>query len=232
MLIFVVGTIVLTLGLAVLTSQTALLLRRGPLPINPLLTWPDNIFRLLLIGLCLLLIRTAQRSVGLAPAVFGFVPFSLSRDLLGGVALGLLLPLVVNLLSALIVPGRGTAFYSRNAILTMRPKNRDQLVVVIAAAFPAALLEELLFRAMLLGGMSALLDLPIGLALAVSSLVFGAMHLAQGLWGALITALIGVLLGLALLLTGSFWLPLIAHWSMNSAQFTLAYLRPDLIGAE
>ncbi|MCZ7572094.1 MAG: CPBP family intramembrane metalloprotease [Ardenticatenaceae bacterium] len=232
MLIFVAGTILLTLGLAVLTTQTALLLRRGPLPVNPLLTWPDNIFRLLLIALCLGLILTAQWSAGLPTTAFGFVPFSLSRDLLGGVALGLLLPLVANALSILILPGRGNAFYSRNAILTMRPHSRDQLVVIIAAAFPAALLEELLFRAMLLSGMSAALHLPIGLALVVSSLAFGSMHLAQGLWGALVTALIGALLGAALLLTGGFWLPLIAHWTMNSAQFTLAYLRPDLIGAE
>lgn len=232
MLIFVAGTIALTLGLAVLTSQTALLLRRGPLPINPLLTWTDNIFRLLLIALCLVLILAAQRSAGLPPAVFGFVPLSFVRDLLGGTALGLILPVVVNLLSALVLPGQGNAFYSRNAILTMRPRSRDQLVVIVAAAFPAALLEELLFRAMLLGGMSALLGLPIGVAVAVSGLVFGSLHLAQGVWGAVVTALVGVLLGLVFLVTGSFWLPLAAHWTMNSAQFTLAYLRPDLIGAE
>ncbi|MCZ7575396.1 MAG: CPBP family intramembrane metalloprotease [Ardenticatenaceae bacterium] len=96
----------------------------------------------------------------------------------------------------------------------------------------SALLEELLFRATLLGGMSTALELPIGRAPVGISLVFGTPHLAQGQWGVFVTAFIGVLLGLALLLTGSFWLPLVAHWAMNSAQFTLASPRSDLIGAQ
>src|SRR5690606_14649700 len=146
MLLFIGGAIALTLALAVLTSQTALLLRQGPLPFNPLLTWPDNIFRLVLIALCLVLIIIAQRSTGLPPDAFGFVPFALGRDLLVGLALGLLLPLPANAISFVFLRGRGTAFYSRNAILTIRPRTRRQLAVILAITYPAALLEDLLFR--------------------------------------------------------------------------------------
>lgn len=232
MFLFVIGTLALTLALSFLTMQTALLLRRGPLPFNPLLSWGENSARLVLVALCLLLVLVGERWVGLAPAAFGFAPLDIVRDLGGGLALGLLLPLALNLLSVLVLRGGGAGLFSRNAILTMRPRTPTELAIVAGAMLPAALMEELLFRALLIGGMAAALGVAPLLAVTVSALTFGLMHLAQGLWGVVVTTLVGLCFGLIFVATGSLWLPLVAHWIMNVVQFTLAYLRPDLVLGE
>jgi membrane protease YdiL (CAAX protease family) len=229
MWVFVAGTVVLTLGLAFLTTQTALLLRHGPLPFNPLLSWGENSARLVLVGVCLLLVLAGERWAGLVPSDFGFVALEPLRDLGYGLGLGVVLPLMVNLVSLGLFRGRNSPFFSRNAILSMRPDTPNELLIVALAIFPAALLEELLFRSLLIGGMMAALGLPASLTIAVSALTFGMMHLAQGVWGVVMTALVGLLFGWLFVATGSLWLPLVAHWVMNILQFTLVYLRPDLI---
>ncbi|MEV7972942.1 type II CAAX endopeptidase family protein [Cellulomonas sp. NPDC089187] len=83
--------------------------------------------------------------------------------------------------------------------------------------------EELLFR----GAVFRLVEERVGSAwaLAVSAVLFGAVHLANpdaSLWGAVAIACeAGVMLGAAYLVTRSLWLPIGVHIAWNFAQGTL-----------
>ncbi len=83
------------------------------------------------------------------------------------------------------------------------------------------LLEELLFRSLLVGGMTPLLPGPL-LVLSVG-IVFGLLHSPQGTWGMAGAALAGVILGALFLLAGSLLLPSIAHYVANMVQVSVAY---------
>lgn len=89
----------------------------------------------------------------------------------------------------------------------------------LAAALIASVVEELLFRGLLLRWLHGLAG-P-GWALAGTSLLFGAAHLGNpgaSLWGAAAVALeAGVLLGACFLLTRRLWLPIGVHLGWNFA---------------
>lgn len=222
--LFVGGTVGLTLALMYLTAATAALLQRGPLPFNPLLHPAEMAFRLLILGVCLLLVWAS----GFPLTRFGVVPFSFRRDVAAAVAGGLLLAWTVNFVSRLVVPDAPSGFYSKNALQSVRPRTVAELVAVCLVALPAALLEELLFRGMWVGGFSAWVP-PVWL-IAVSGLLFGLMHLAQGLWGVLVTAFVGIVLGVAFVWTGSLWFVLGVHWTVNVNQFVVACFWPAFFG--
>lgn len=95
---------------------------------------------------------------------------------------------------------------------------------VLAQLFFAAVLEELLFRVLLLTGLALLLDgVQAGrwIAVLITGVLFGAAHLGNegASWlGAVGTGLGGVIYGIAFLATRSVWLPLALHLSWNMAQ--------------
>ncbi|MET1018883.1 MAG: CPBP family intramembrane glutamic endopeptidase [Microterricola sp.] len=95
---------------------------------------------------------------------------------------------------------------------------------VLAQLFLAAVLEELLFRVLLLTGLALLLDgVPAGrwIAVLLTGALFGAAHLGNegASWVAAVgTGLGGVIYGIAFLATRSVWLPLALHMSWNMAQ--------------
>ena len=82
----------------------------------------------------------------------------------------------------------------------------------ILVALTAGICEEVLFRGFLIrflhdGGMA----MPVIAALLVSCLVFGLNHLYQGPRSALGTAIVGFIMGLLFLVTGSLIPPMIVH---------------------
>jgi len=222
--LFVGGTLVLTTALMYLTAVTAAVLQRGPLPFNPLLHPLENAFRLLLLGVCLLLVWISR----LPLERFGFVSFSFRRDVATAVLVGLGIAWSLNAVSRLILPEAPSGFYSKNALQSVRPRSPQELVGVCLVAVPAALLEEVLFRGIWVGGFSAWL--PPLLLIAVSAALFGVMHLAQGTWGVIATGLMGALLGAMFVWTGSLWFVLGVHWTINANQFVVAYLWPSFFG--
>lgn len=221
MMIFVAGTLVLTAALTYMTAATARILRRGPLPYNPLLHPLESVFRLGLILVCSVLIWWS----GFPAVDFGFVPIDMGRDVVLAAALGIMLVWGVNLLSVLLLSNTSAGFYSKNALVSMRPTTALEMAMTIPATLPAAALEELLFRSMWIGGFSMWLPAPA--LIVVTAIVFGAMHIAQGLWGVLVTGIIGLVFGILFVWSGSFWLVLIAHWVMNLNQFVIAWQMPS-----
>lgn len=84
-----------------------------------------------------------------------------------------------------------------------------------------ALKEELLMRGMLLSGLLRLLRGRAALAIGISALAFGLIHLSNPAASALSVlgnTLGGVVYGLAFVLTGRLWLPIGLHFAWNFVQ--------------
>ena len=86
--------------------------------------------------------------------------------------------------------------------------------------------EEILYRQIWLGALQGSLGLPVGLALAVSSLAYGLNHLAFGGLSVASKTVTGLLYGGLYLLGGrSVWLPILAHCLQNLILFAMARRR-------
>ncbi len=90
------------------------------------------------------------------------------------------------------------------------PRNRAELRYGVALSLNAGVMEELLFRlavpATLFGATGSAVAAVLG-----SVLLFGALHLYQGLPGIIGSAIIGALLMLLYLATGTIVVPIVAH---------------------
>ncbi len=114
-------------------------------------------------------------------------------------------------------------------LAALLPRTRADMVAFALVVPPAALAEELLFRAFMLPYLECVM--PAWLAVLVSSAVFGMCHGYQGRDGIAKTGAFGVVLALAYASTGSL-LPAVAiHAGMNltSAALGWAY-REHLVG--
>ncbi|MDN3358564.1 CPBP family intramembrane glutamic endopeptidase [Actinomadura sp. DC4] len=111
----------------------------------------------------------------------------------------------------------------------------------------AAVVEEVVYRSVLLTGLSVLTRRPV-LALVASAAVFGAVHLAGSpdatLVSGLSNAMGGLMYGVAFLRTGRIWMPVGIHFTWNFVQGTIfgftvsgetaysgAFLHPTVSGA-
>jgi uncharacterized protein len=102
------------------------------------------------------------------------------------------------------------------------PKSRREFLLVLLALIPVVLLEELLFRSLLLGGLSPLAP---EIALLIGfGLVFGLFHSPQGIWGMIGAGLGGIIFGLLFLWQQSLLAPVVAHYVANAAQIGVALL--------
>jgi membrane protease YdiL (CAAX protease family) len=216
--IFATGVAALIALVSYTTVRSGLALRHWTPPSNLLLSLPDNAARLTLVALCLLLGLT----VGPGPVPLGWQTSRLGQDLVLGVLLGLVLAAVLDLGGRLAMRRWGSEVCSTKLLQCMLPINRKEWAGVLLALLPAAALEELLFRSLPLGGLSWLV--PPWWLLWPLALLFGLLHWPQGGWGVTGTAITAVLLSLLFLATGSIWVPLAAHYTMNVFQFVLARL--------
>lgn len=105
--------------------------------------------------------------------------------------------------------------FMRDMLASPGPKVLLWLAVVLAAP----LLEEILFRGFLLEGLRRRLG---GLgALAVSSLLFGIIHTQYDLFDMSAVLVLGTILGLSRLYSGSTWLPIGLHTAHNFVSMAL-----------
>jgi membrane protease YdiL (CAAX protease family) len=198
------------------TLHSGLLLRHWTPSFNLLLTWADNVLRLVLIALCVIL------GVWLGPgaAKLGWSSGGLPTELAWGGLAGLLMTGVFGVAGWLAVRFWGEEIYSNKLVQCILPLNSREWAGVLAALLPAAALEELLFRSLPLAGLAWLL--PPWWLLWPLSLFFGLLHWPQGWWGVVGTTLAGIALSLLFLITNSLWAPLAAHYVMNVSQIVLA----------
>ena len=92
------------------------------------------------------------------------------------------------------------------------------LVVVLPLI---AVFEELLFRAVLIGALSAGFDLSPWLLAVGSSILFALGHGIQGTAGILVTGLLGFVLAALFVLTGSLLVVIVAHYVINACEFVV-----------
>jgi len=213
---FIFSTLLLTAAMTWLTYRSARLLREIDVPFNLMLAPPENAFRLLLIVLCLGLGRLS----GLSPEQFGWVIPSFSTEVLIGLVFGVVIQSLMHPLTRWAVERFGPEIYSPVVIRNILPNNSREWVLVPAAMIPAALLEELLFRSLLLGGLSAVWP-PLPLAV-LGALLFGIMHMPQGLLGVLTTGAVGFLLSLLFLQRWTLLSAFVAHYTINVLQLLWA----------
>ena len=216
--LFPAGTIALIGGVALAAYQSARLLRRYRLRANPLLNPVDSLLRLALI--------LAAAGLGLASGQpvshLGWAADDPAGEAAAGAVCGVALAVGLGALSYLVVRRFGARVYTDVVVRAILPRDAREWPRVLLALAPAVLLEELLFRSLLIGGFAVYAP-PLLLALA-GCLLFGAVHAPQGLWGMAGTALAGLVLGLLFLTRGGLVAPLVAHYVFNALQLAAAGL--------
>lgn len=90
------------------------------------------------------------------------------------------------------------------------PRNLAEGVWGVALSVNAGISEELFFR-LLLPLLFHALTGDVVIAFALSAILFGLAHAYQGVWGVLLTAVLGVVMSVLYLRTGQLWIPMVAH---------------------
>lgn len=138
----------------------------------------------------------------------------------GGIGLGIVLAvgneLSVHLLDRLDIS------YSDALRSSLAPSSRMGWVLLLLVVLPViAFVEELLFRAALIGGLAEATGLAPWLLVVGSSVVFAIGHGLQGPGGILVTGALGLVLGGAFVVSESLLLVFVAHYVVNALEFLL-----------
>jgi membrane protease YdiL (CAAX protease family) len=216
--LFVVLTLGMTLFLGYGTYATARLLRVWRPDQNLLLMPAENLVRVVMLLLCIGLGYLS----GLDAAQLGWRFPQPARQLLIGLGTGLATALFFYYVTRQIVRRSGARFYSPALLHYIVPKSGREFILVLLALIPVVLLEEVLFRSLLLGGLSPLA--PESLLLIGFGIVFGLFHSPQGIWGMIGAGLGGIIFGLLFLWQQSLLAPVVAHYVANLAQISLVML--------
>lgn len=210
--LFTLLTLALVAFIGYGTYATARLLRNWRPDRNLLLLPAENLLRLVLIGICLILGLLS----GLPLTQLGWRFPQIGPQVLWGVVWGVALALFFYGSTQWLVRSTGQRFYSSTVIQAITPKDAHELLFVLVAMAPVVLLEELLFRSLLIGGFAHLVSLP--LLVIGWGIIFGLLHSPQGSWGMVGAGIGGLLLSLLFVLQGSLLLPLVAHYVTNTLQ--------------
>jgi len=214
---FIIGVLLLTIFVSYGTFATARLLQHWQPERNILLLPAENLLRVALILTCLGLGWLS----GLSKAQLGWQFPQPIKQLTLGTLIGLGVGLFFYFATRWLMARTGQRFYSSILIELVLPASNRELLLVLLAMGPVVLLEELLFRSLLLGGLSPIL--PVWLLLVGLSVLFGALHSPQGVWGMVGAGMIGLLFGLLFLWQQSLLLPVTAHYVINALQITLVW---------
>lgn len=104
----------------------------------------------------------------------------------------------------------------------LAPTTRREWWLLLGGVLPVvAAFEEFLFRAVLIGAFAAGFDVPVAVLVVVSSVAFGLAHSAQGPAGIAVSGLLGGVLGVGFVLTGSLAVVVIAHYLVNAVEFVV-----------
>ncbi|MCE7983597.1 MAG: CPBP family intramembrane metalloprotease [Caldilinea sp. CFX5] len=210
--LFALLTLALVAFIGYGTYTTARLLRHWRPDRNLLLLPAENLLRLVLIGVCIILGFLS----GLPPSQLGWSLSPIGPQVLWGAVWGVVLALFFYGSTQMLVRATGQRFYSSVVIQAITPKDARELALVLVAMAPVVLLEELLFRSLLIGGFARVVPLP--LLIVGWSVIFGLLHSPQGRWGMVGAGMGGLLLSLLFVTQGSLLLPLVAHYVTNMVQ--------------
>jgi membrane protease YdiL (CAAX protease family) len=96
------------------------------------------------------------------------------------------------------------------------PQNDPELRSFYGVSLTAGIVEEIVYRGFVLWYLGQFM--PLWAAVVVSSVAFGLAHNYQGASGVLRTGLAGLAFGIFYIVTGSIWLPIIAHVLLDALQ--------------
>lgn len=214
--LFVFGSLGVTFALAWATYQSGRLLRSVPVTENLLLAPVENVVKGILVLGCVGLGLLS----GASPDRLGWTVDNGWRDIGIGILAGMVTQVTVNsvTLGAIRVWGKG--IYSPVVMKNIMPRSRIEWLLVPGALFLAVVLEEVLFRSLLIGGLSATVPVPI--LLVGFSTIFGLMHSPQGTLGVVLTGAMGLWLSMLFVWSGGLLLPLTAHYVINLLQLVKA----------
>ncbi len=219
--LFVSGSLALLLLVVLGALRTAQLLRYWRPDRNLLLLPAENLLRALLLGASLGLGMLS----GLSSERFGWQPPNPAGDILWGGLIGAGLALAIFFGTRWAVRRWGNRIYNAFLMHNILPRTPSEWPPLLGALLLAVALEEVLFRSLLLGGLSPPLPFwPLALAL---SLCFGLVHLPQGPLAIIVTAAAGLLFAWLFQTRHSLLAPLIAHYVANGLQLGLAYTRRE-----
>ena len=218
--IFLIGTLALISFLywAAYQSDRALKTRAVEINGNLLLSVPEFLFKIILLGICFGLANSL--SVDRLEKYIGWPSSQPLADIVIGITIGLVTAFAVNIISTIAIRIWGKRIYSPAIMRGMIPRNQIEWLLILVPLLLAVALEEVLFRALLIGGFSMVVN-PWIMAIA-SSIVFGLMHSPQGILGIVLVGLVGMLFGAVFILTNSLLIVIIAHFVINLLQIVRA----------
>jgi membrane protease YdiL (CAAX protease family) len=214
--LFVFGSLGLTVALAWATYQSGRLLRAVPVRENLLLAPVENIVKAIVVLVCIGLGMLS----GATPERLGWTLENGWRDLGLGIIVGLGTQTAANAFTLFAIKVWGKTIYSPVVMRNIMPRTRFEWFLVPAALLLAVVLEELLFRSLLIGALSITVPLPI--LIVGFAAIFGLMHSPQGILGVVMTGLMGLWLSLLFVWSGSLVLPLVTHYVINLLQLLKA----------
>lgn len=140
---------------------------------------------------------------------------------------GLTLGTLAGLALMMVLESRGLWPPDSDLVEILIPRTpRERLLAVVLVAPTAAICEELLYRGFLFPRLLDWSD-SITWALVVSSLGFGLAHAYQGVHGMVRSALLGVLLTVPLVRTGSLYPSIASHFLIDAV--ALVWLGPRFV---
>ncbi len=214
--LFVAGALALTAYTCFSAYLAAALIRQGELLPNPLLHPLELAGRFGFIGSCLLLGWLS----GLPAAQLGWRPTNWAADVAIGILAAAVLQEANHRGSCWALRRFGRRAYATTVMRAMLPRGRREWALTPFALLPAALAEELLFRGLLIGGLSVYLS-PWLLAFFFAA-VFGLAHLPQGRLGVVGAGALGLCLSLLFLWRWSVVACTVAHYGVNFVQLVRA----------
>ncbi len=215
------ATLLLTAFLGWTTYRSNLILKEFQPDFNLLLSPPELVVRVLLVGVCLLLAWLS----GLPASQLGLTIDNPWQNIGAGIGIGLAIVIIINLLTTWSINRFGRHIYSPVIIRNILPRRPIEWGLILLAFLPAVAMEELLFRTLWLGGFGGLA--PMSLLIVGTSILFGLMHQPQGQLGMIIAGSINVLFSMLFVWSGELLLPLTAHYIVNVLQLVLAYYQRE-----
>jgi membrane protease YdiL (CAAX protease family) len=197
--------------------RTAQILPHWPPDQNPLLHPTETALRFILILLCIGLGFLS----GQPRAALGWQTPQPLLQIGWGLLGGMLMAAIYIVTTRWVMAKSGGRYYTPTVVRVIVPHNPTQLAWVALAMVTVVLLEELLFRTLLIGGFASLL--PTWALLCLGGVIFGLMHSPQGRWGMVAIAVGGALLGWMFVETQSLLLPAVTHYVVNMAQIVYAF---------
>jgi membrane protease YdiL (CAAX protease family) len=187
-----------------------------PVRENLLLAPIENVVKAALVLLCVGLGILS----GASAAQLGWGVENGWRDIGLGLILGLVTQVAANAVTLWAIKVWGKEIYSPVVMRNIMPRTRGEWLLVPAALLLAVVLEELLFRSLLVGALS--MTIPVAVLVIVTAAIFGLMHSPQGALGVIMTGAMGLWLSLLFIWSGGLLLPLIAHFVINFLQLLKA----------